>query len=108
MVPVIITDETFEKEVMQSELPVIVDFWATWCGPCKMIAPIIEELAKEYDGKVKVCKIDVDENPSVATSFGIRSIPTVLFFKNGQKVDAIIGAVQKSNFVHKIQTNFGL
>jgi len=108
MVPVIITDETFEKEVIQSKLPVIVDFWATWCGPCKMIAPIIKELAKEYDGKVKVCKIDVDENPSVATSFGIRSIPTVLFFKNGQKVDAIIGAVQKSNFVHKIQTNFGL
>ena len=91
-----------DQEVLKSVLPVIVDFWAVWCGPCKMIAPIMEEFANDYDGKLKVAKIDVDNNPNVAVNFGIRSIPTVLIFKDGQVVEQIICAYPKSHFKEKL------
>lgn len=104
MKPVQFTDANFESEALKSDIPVIVDFWATWCGPCRMIAPIIEQLAGEFDGKVKVGKLDVDENQQTAIKYGVRSIPTVLFLKNGKVVDTIIGAVQKPQFVQKIQS----
>jgi len=94
--PVNVTDGTFEDEVIGSDVPVLVDFWADWCAPCKIIAPIVEELAGEYDGKVKFAKIDVDTNPRVATQYGIRSIPTLLIFSGGSPVDQVVGAVPKS------------
>ena len=103
MKPQIFTDANFENEVIKSELPVIIDFWAEWCGPCKMIAPIIEDLAIEFEGKFKVGKLDVDENQQTAIKYGIRSIPTVLLIKNGQVKDTIIGAVPKSVFVEKMK-----
>ncbi len=89
-------DATFDKEVLKSDVPVLVDFWAVWCGPCKAIAPAVEELAKQYKGKVKVAKMDVDEHQQVPQQFGIRSIPTLLLFKGGRVVDTIVGAVPKS------------
>ncbi|HUL59329.1 MAG TPA: thioredoxin [Anaeromyxobacteraceae bacterium] len=92
---VILQDTTFDKEVLKSDIPVLVDFWATWCGPCKAIAPTVEELAKQYKGKVKVAKMDVDEHQQVPQQYGIRSIPTLLVFKGGRVVDTIIGAVSK-------------
>ncbi len=91
-----ITDATFDQEVLKSTTPVLVDFWAEWCGPCRMIGPIVEEMAGEYDGKAKITKVDVDSNPQISMKFGIRSIPTLLIFKNGQIVDQIVGAVPKS------------
>ncbi len=94
--PIAITDDTFEAEVINSDTPVLVDFWAEWCGPCKMIAPIVEELAEEMDGKVKFTKIDVDSNPKTATNYGIRGIPALLIFKEGKPVDQVVGAVPKS------------
>ncbi|PJA96536.1 MAG: thioredoxin [Ignavibacteriales bacterium CG_4_9_14_3_um_filter_34_10] len=103
MKPFTFSDSNFQTEALQSDLPVVVDFWAAWCGPCRMIAPIIEELANEYEGKVKVGKLDVDDNQQTAINYGVRSIPTVLFFKGGKVVDQIIGAQQKKNFFEKIQ-----
>ncbi|HKK20635.1 MAG TPA: thioredoxin [candidate division Zixibacteria bacterium] len=94
--PMDITDDTFEAEVLQADKPVIVDFWATWCGPCKMIAPILEEIAGEYEGKLKVVKLDVDANNKTAGKYNIMSIPSLLFFKNGEIVDQVIGAVPKA------------
>ncbi|GAB1347879.1 thioredoxin [Ignavibacteriales bacterium] len=102
MKPVTITDQNFNDEVTNSNIPVLIDFWAVWCGPCRAIAPIVEQLAGEYDGKIKIGKLDVDENPDTAVKFGVRSIPTLLLFKNGQVVDTIIGAVQKTVIVQKI------
>lgn len=92
MSEVILNANTFEKEVLNCDKPVLVDFWATWCGPCKMIAPLISQLAEKYEGKIKVCKADVDENAELATSYGVSSIPTLLIFKNGEVVAQRIGA----------------
>ncbi len=97
-----VSDQNFKAEVIDSVTPVLVDFWAIWCGPCKMIAPIIEELAKEYSGKLKVAKMDVDANPKTATDLGIRSIPTLLIFKGGTVVEQIVGAVPKRHLVDKL------
>uniref|UniRef100_A0A7S0N528 Thioredoxin domain-containing protein n=1 Tax=Pyramimonas obovata TaxID=1411642 RepID=A0A7S0N528_9CHLO len=97
-----VNDNTFEAEVLKSSVPVLVDFWAPWCGPCRMIAPLIDELAGEYDGKIKAVKLNTDESPGVATEYGIRSIPTCMIFKNGQKVDTVIGAVPKSTLASTI------
>ena len=97
-----ITDKNF-KEVLSSNELVVIDFWATWCGPCRAVSPIIDELAKEFEGKVAIGKCDVDENPDLSVAYGIRSIPTVLFFKNGQLVDKQVGSAQKSVFMGKVQ-----
>jgi thioredoxin 1 len=94
--PIAVTDASFEDDVIKAETPVLVDFWADWCAPCKMIAPIVEELADEFDGSVRFAKLDVDSNPKTATNYGIRGIPTLLIFNGGQPVDQVVGAVSKS------------
>lgn len=98
-----ITKDNFET-LKNGNLPLVVDFWATWCGPCRMIAPIIEELAKEYDGKIVVGKCDVEENDEIAAEFGIRNIPTILYFKGGQMVDKTVGALSKAKLEEKFQS----
>jgi thioredoxin 1 len=98
-----INDNNFEEIVMKSDKAVVLDFWATWCGPCRMIAPIIEEMANEYDGKAIIGKVDVDNAPGAAAKFGIRNIPTVLFIKNGEIVDKQVGAVPKNTLVSKLE-----
>jgi thioredoxin 1 len=102
MKPVTITDDNFDSEVLKSSEPVLIDFWATWCGPCKMIAPIVEELAGEFEGKAKIGKLDVDENQQTSIKYGVRSIPTILIFKDGKLKDTIIGAVPKPQIVSKL------
>ena len=94
-----VTESNFEEEVVNSDVPVLVDFWAEWCGPCKMIAPILDEIAKEYGEKIKICKIDVDSNPEIAPKFGIRGIPTLIMFKDGNAESTKVGAVSKSQLV---------
>ncbi len=96
------TDASFKEEVLESDTPVLVDFWAPWCGPCKIISPLVEEIAKEYQGRLKVGKLNVDENAQTATQYGIRGIPTLLLFKDGQAVEQIIGAVPKDYIISKL------
>jgi thioredoxin 1 len=103
MKPLEFTDANFEEEVIKSDLPVIIDFWAVWCAPCRMIAPIIEEFAETYEGRAKVGKLDVDSNQQTAIKYGVRSIPTVLIVKNGEVVDTIIGALPKSVFKERLE-----
>jgi thioredoxin 1 len=91
-----VTDDSFQKEVLDSEVPTFVDFWASWCGPCRMIGPVFEELSNEYAGKVKFAKVNVDENPKTPSNYGVRGIPTLIMFKGGKAVDQIVGAVPKS------------
>ena len=100
--PTAITDDQFESEVINSGTPVLVDFWAEWCGPCKAVAPTLEELAEDYDGRLKIVKVDIDENREAATRFGIRSIPSLLLFKDGAEVDRILGALPKQQLAEKI------
>lgn len=102
MKPMEMTDTNFKHEVLESSTPVLVDFWAEWCGPCKMIAPVVEQVAKEFDGKLKVGKVDVDSNQQTSMQFGIRSIPTLLIFKNGRVVEQIVGAVPKQALMDKV------
>lgn len=100
--PIELTDNNY-IEILDSQKPVLVDFWAEWCGPCKLIGPVVEDLAREYDGKAVIAKVDVDNNPAVSAKYGIRSIPTLLFFKNGEIVDKQIGAVPKSILAKKLE-----
>jgi len=100
--PLELTDDNFDAEVIASDIPVLVDFWAEWCGPCKMIAPTVEELATDYEGKVKIGKLDVDNNQATASKYGIRSIPSLLIFKGGEVVDHIVGAVPKGQIQSKL------
>jgi thioredoxin 1 len=102
MKPMEVTDANFQTEVLNSDKPVLLDFWAEWCGPCKMISPLVEELAKEYDGKLKVGKVDVDSNQQTSMQYGIRSIPTLLIFKGGKVVDQLVGAVPKKMLTEKV------
>ncbi|NJO41076.1 MAG: thioredoxin [Cyanobacteria bacterium CRU_2_1] len=98
-----VTDSTFEQEVLESNVPVLVDFWAPWCGPCRMVAPVVDEIAEQYAGQVKVVKVNTDENPNVASRYGIRSIPTLMIFKEGQRVDMVVGAVPKTTLASTLE-----
>ena len=101
-----VTDANFEEAVVQSDRTVLVDFWAPWCGPCRMVGPIVEEVGVEYEGKAVVAKVDVDSNPGITAKYGIRNIPTILFFKNGDVADKQVGAVPKSTIVNKLEALF--
>lgn len=103
MADITITDQNFQQEVAQSDKPVLLDFWAPWCTPCRVVGPIVEDLAREFEGKVKVGKLNVDENPQTAGQFGVMSIPTLLFFQNGQPVDSVIGAQSKDVIKQKME-----
>jgi thioredoxin 1 len=98
-----VTDDSFQKDVLDAGIPTAVDFWATWCGPCKMIGPLFEELSNEYVGKVKFAKVNVDENPKTPSNFGVRGIPTVIMFKDGKAVDQIVGAVPKAQLENMVK-----
>ncbi len=102
---VYVTDDSFESDVLKSDVPVLIDYWADWCGPCKMIAPILEEIASEYDGKVKVAKLNIDENPSTPPKFGIRGIPTLMLFKGGEVEATKVGALSKSQLTAFLDSN---
>ena len=98
-----VTDLSFTQEVLESEVPVLVDFWAPWCGPCRMVAPVVEEIAAQYLEKLKVVKVNTDENPQIASQYGIRSIPTLMIFKDGVKVDMVVGAVPKTTLSNTLE-----
>ncbi len=102
---VYVTDDTFEDEVLKADVPVLVDYWADWCGPCKMIAPVLDEIADEYAGRLKVAKLNIDENPNTPPKFGIRGIPTLMLFKNGNVEATKVGAVSKSQLTAFIDSN---
>jgi thioredoxin 1 len=101
--PIHVTDETFDEEVLQASLPVITDFWAEWCGPCHAIAPIVEEIAVEHDGQLKVTKLNVDDNPLTPTKYGIRGIPTLILFKNGEPAETLVGWMPKEQLLSRLQ-----
>ena len=98
-----VTDSSFDKDVLDSDIPVLVDFWAPWCGPCRMVAPVVSEIAQQFKDKVKVVKLNTDENPEVASQYGIRSIPTLMIFKEGQRVDMVVGAVPKTTLANTLE-----
>lgn len=98
-----VTDASFKQEVLDSDVPVLVDFWAPWCGPCRMVAPVVDEIAEQYAGRVKVVKLNTDENPQIASQYGIRSIPTLIIFKGGSKVDMVVGAVPKTTLATTLE-----
>jgi len=102
---VYVTDDSFESDVLKSDVPVLIDYWAEWCGPCKMIAPILEEISSEYDGKVKVAKLNIDENPATPPKFGIRGIPTLMLFKGGEVEATKVGALSKSQLTAFLDSN---
>lgn len=103
----VFSDQNFEQEVLKSDIPVVVDFWAEWCGPCRMVAPIVEELSEEYSGKIKFGKLDVDANSDTASRYGIRSIPTLLIFKGGEEVGRLVGAKPKNQLVKELEPHLG-
>lgn len=98
-----VTDSSFKEEVLDSDMTVLVDFWAPWCGPCRMVAPVVDEISEQYEGKVKVVKVNTDENPNVASQYGIRSIPTLMIFKDGERVDMVVGAVPKTTLANTLE-----
>ena len=100
-----VSDDNFKEEVLESSLPVLVDFWAEWCGPCRMIAPTIEEIASEYNGKLKVCKLNVDSGQVTASNYGVMNIPTLIIFKGGEAVEKIVGAIPKGDIISKLETH---
>jgi len=102
-----VTDKNFEEEILKSDIPAMVDFWASWCAPCRMVSPIIEELAKEYKGRLKVAKINVDDNVNTPAQYGVRGIPALLLFKNGELVDQVVGAVSKSHLIQFVEKVLG-
>lgn len=98
-----VTDSSFEQDVLEAQLPTLVDFWATWCAPCRMIAPVLEEIATDYDGKISIAKVDVDSNPGIAANYGIQSIPTLILFKDGEPVERLIGFMNKKKLLDRVQ-----